>query len=85
MCYGHGHQADTQPVKALSATLIFGLGLGQVLQVGLDQVGQLVQDLSPLLGAALRPRWEGFLSRRHRRLHLHMPHVWRGDSESLIW
>lgn len=47
------HQADTQPVKASSGTLIFGLGLGKILQAGLDQVGQLVQDLSPLLGAAL--------------------------------
>lgn len=47
------YQRDTQPVKGLSGTLIFGLGLGQIVQVGLDQVGQLVEDLSPLLGAAL--------------------------------
>lgn len=80
-----GHQADPQPVKALSGTLIFGLGLGQILQVGLDQVSQLVQDLSPLLGAALRPRWEGVFSCCHRRLHLHVPQIWRCYSESLVW
>lgn len=66
-----GHQADSHP--ALSGTLIFGLGLGQILQVGLDQVGQLGQDLSPLLGAALRPGWERFFSCCHRRLHLQTP------------
>lgn len=77
-------EKERAPVKALSGTLIFGLGLGQILQVGLDQVGQLVENLSPLLRAALRPCWEGFFGCCHRRLHL--PQRWlRPDSQSLIW
>lgn len=70
-----GPQAHSQPANASSGTLIFGLGPGQILQVGLDQVGQLGHDFGPLRGAALRPLWEGSFSCRHRRLHLHTPEV----------
>lgn len=50
--------------------MVSGLGLGQLLQVGIDQVGQLVEDLGSLLGVGLGPGGEGLLGRRHRCLHL---------------
>lgn len=51
-------------------TLVFGFGLGELLQVGVDEVGQFVEDLAPLGRASGGPLREGLLGSLHRHLHL---------------